>query len=536
METSTVLTLGAAGALLLYNRTVASIPPVLLYPLLIVLLLSRRIYKFRIYPFYVSPLRKLPRPAATPHWLYGDFATSVKTPDGTQLLAWAEELSGQDLMVLYGTMNSERVYPISVRAVQEVLQSQCYSFVKPPLFVKLFRSFLGDGLIFAEGDVHKHQRKQLMPAFSYQHINSLVPVFLSESRRLVEFYRRRVYEGGYSDTAEIDVNSTLSAVTLDIIYSAGLGLSFNSLEDPQNELAVAYRKLFTQNKRGSIFLSLLQNHVPYFRYIPLRGNLNLWRSKMIVRKFAYDAIEKKLAKYKARGGMSEKDVKADIDIISVMITEGNEEWTVEAAIEHLTTFFVAGHETTAAAVTIALYYLSLNPSLQTRLRAEIRSAFPNGLDSIRAHEDVESLKFLHNVTREVFRLMPPVMNTTRMASEDVIIAGEHVPKGTFFMISPAIMNRKRELWGPDALEFKPDRWDDPATATLSNMAFLTFLQGPRACIGRRFAELEFKSLLLSLIGSFKFSLRPGQEVKWTSIITYRPIGGLPLQVQSLSDW
>ncbi|KAK9447043.1 cytochrome P450 [Limtongia smithiae] len=530
MVNSNILSLCVSAGLLAFSKWVYPIAGVFLYPLIMLVLLGKPLYDYQIYAFYTSPLRKLPHPKAKPHWLYGHFSYNIQRPDGTQVLEWAEELPNDDLMVTYGVLNNERLFPISVKAMNEVLQTHSYTFVKPPIIARSFKSILGNGILFSEGNLHKQQRRLLMPAFSFANVNSLVPVFLNESRRYVSVVRKTIAASDTPNTAIIDVSQSLSSLTLDIIYRAGLGLNFNSLEDPENELALAYKNVFAQTGAVNKIMFVLQIVIPGFKFLPFKRNVKIWKARTIIRKFAIDAIEKKLATYKA----SQEEKGGSNDIISVMIRESKGEWTVEDMVDQLTTFLIAGHETTAAATTLALHFLCQHQDIQDRLRAEIRTQFPGGLDAIRTYEEVESLKYLNNVAREVLRLTPPVMGTMRMASETTQICGHVVPKGTTIIISPAIMNRLHSLWGEDALEFNPDRWD--GRQATSNLAFLSFLQGPRSCIGRRFAELEFRSILLAIVSSFKFSLQEGQQVQFRSSITYRPVGGLPLIVEALPDW
>ncbi|KAK9446607.1 cytochrome P450 [Limtongia smithiae] len=534
MGLSSILTLAAAGSLVLYSRLRAPISAVVFYPLLILIALCKPLYYYQIYPFYISPLRRLPAPKQKPYLFYGHFPYNTAKADGSQMVEWARENKGSDLMIKFAIANSERLVPVP-RAMHEVLQSKCYTYVKPPFISVMLKAVAGDGLLLAEGDLHKHQRKLLMPAFSFHHINTLVPVITDEARRLVDVYRQRIAlaSDGKSDSGTIDVNESLSSITLDVIYRAGLGLSFNALEDPHNELSTAYRTVFAATGVADQFMMLCQTMIPGFKYIPIPSNIKLQQARQVIWKFANDAIEAKLRKFQNRD-MSEKLNDSEIDILNIMIEEGNGEWTVETMADQLATFLLAGHETSAAATTIALYYLCKHEDIQARLRNEIRTHFPDGLASIRTAADVESLKYLNNVVREVLRIIPPVIVSLRMATEDTVLVGQPVPKGTILLLSPTVMNRSTDLWGADADEFNPDRWDGHQAT--NNMAFMTFFQGPRSCIGRRFAEFEIKALLLAIIGSFRVGMEEGQTVEWKTKVTYRPVGGLPLRLTSLTDW
>ena len=123
--------------------------------------------------------------------------------------------------------------------------------------------------------------------------------------------------------------------------------------------------------------------------------------------------------------------------------------------------------------------------------------------------------------------------TNRTASKDDVINGIKIPKGTIIFIPITAINCDETVWGPDADEFNPDRWDKLPSA-VTNYNYLTFLQGPRSCIGRRFSETEMKVLLVSLIQNLQFEqIEEGQKVEKQAIITTRPKGGMHLKLSAV---
>ena len=166
------------------------------------------------------------------------------------------------------------------------------------------------------------------------------------------------------------------------------------------------------------------------------------------------------------------------------------------------TFLAAGHETTAASLTWACYALARNPEMQTRLRNEIRAAVPSLDAALESPELLGSIKYLRNFCSEILRHNPPVSITLREASQDTTLGDRFVPKGTTVIISPYATNKSVAFWGEDAEEFNPDRWDREGGAggASSNYAMLTFLMGPRSCIGQKFAIEEFRCMTAALVG------------------------------------
>jgi cytochrome P450 len=154
---------------------------------------------------------------------------------------------------------------------------------------------------------------------------------------------------------------------------------------------------------------------------------------------------------------------------------------------------------------------------------------------------------LHAVCTEILRLWSPVTLTMRAAANDATLADQFIPKGTTVIIAPWAINTSTTLWGPDALEFKPERWlDVDGTSNNrggadSNYSFLTFLHGPRSCIGQRFAQAEFACLLAAWVGSFEMELEKGSphaegEPEVEGGITSKPKGGLWVHLKETDGW
>lgn len=180
------------------------------------------------------------------------------------------------------------------------------------------------------------------------------------------------------------------------------------------------------------------------------------------------------------------------------------------------------HETTSSALTWASYLLSQHPEVQTRLRSEIHASIPDAKTlsdpDFEIADLLESMPYLNGVCNEVLRLYPTIPVTARVAIRDTTVASHFIPNGTMLFVVPWAINRNPALWGPDAGDFVPERWIDKESgrATMnggsdSNYAFLTFLHGPRSCIGERFARAELRALLAAFVGSFEMELANPHE-------------------------
>jgi cytochrome P450 len=203
------------------------------------------------------------------------------------------------------------------------------------------------------------------------------------------------------------------------------------------------------------------------------------------------------------------------------------------------------HETTSSAVCWASYLLAKHPDVQEKVREEIRAALP--LDSaLESTADVasvlEKLPYLNGVMHETLRLYPTAPLTMRRAIRDTRVGDRVIPKGTTFVVSIWMLHRSPEVWGPGAAEFRPERWIEAdgrpnrTGGARSNYEFLTFLQGPRSCIGQDFVRAEMRCLLAALAGAFSWELSPGEEdVIPTGIITIKPENGLRLIMKPVQD-
>ena len=412
-----------------------------------------------------------------------------------------------------------------------------------------------------------------MPAFSYRHIKGLYPVFWTKSAEMVNLIEKDLQSRKKADDNIIQISDWASRATLDMIGVAGMDHDFDSLRDPDNELCQTYRKFFNSNPlmaRILLLLSLFFFDLKVLMKIPIRGNKTAQESHDLIRNVAREMIiekREKMEKSQSKDDDNDKDdgtaqSKDGVDIISVALRSGS--FTEENLIDQMMTFLAAGHETTATALQWTIYALCKHPDIQARLREEIRTKLPSvssgSLEGISA-ATLESLPYLNAVSNEVLRFHPSVPATVRSATRDTTIADHYVPKGTFIMIAPEVINHLEEFWGPDASVFNPDRWldTDPTTSSTTadsapsgsttekranktggasnNYAMLTFLQGPRSCIGQGFAKAELLCMVAAMVGKFEMELaEPEKKLEVRKGATIRPEDGVLVRCKALEGW
>lgn len=297
---------------------------------------------------------------------------------------------------------------------------------------------------------------------------------------------------GMTAEPEVEIGVWCTRVTLDIIGIAGFGRDFHSLKNPHDEFVEQYNMLLEPDSAKAIFFALnlmfpgkLVNSIPFWdipkKFLNISGNLN---------NFAYNLSKDRRAELSSpKLSTAEKEKRHDI--LSLLVKSND--FTDHELAHQVLTMMAAGHETTSSTLSWCIYFLALNPQIQTELREEIRASLPSPnvlqSESITAAQ-IDTLALLNGVCNETLRLYPTVPVTTREAIRPTRLGNYMLPAGTSVIISPWAINRSASFWGEDALEFKPGRWinadgsPNKTGGAMSNYSNMTFLHGPRSCIGQ----------------------------------------------------
>ncbi|KAL1691578.1 cytochrome P450 [Schizophyllum commune] len=404
---------------------------------------------------------------------------------------------------------------------------------------------LGDGVLVTEGEKHRQQN----PAFEPSQIRELTPVFLNLAEKLRDRWMQLISnEGG---KARLNVLGELSLMTLDIIGKAGFGYDFNALdgEAESNELSRAFATLIggpqkqdTWLERAGNLLRDLQPIFPTLRLVPTPGEEALRTARETMDRIGRQLLEEAKAIANVSQAEEEEAQSKPRDLLSLLVRANMAEpakrrMSAEDVLAQVPTFLVAGHETTATATTWAIYHLTQEPTIQQRLRNELR-AFDDAAPSL---DELNSFPYLDCFVKEVLRFYAPVPWMARVATRDDVIPlarpytdtegrerGEIVvKKGQQLMLSIHNLHRAKEIWGEDADEFRPERWEnlsDTVKGVPSIWSHLfTFSGGPHACIGFRFSIAEIKAILFVLVRSFEFELAVDpSDIKVRTAAVQRP--------------
>lgn len=282
----------------------------------------RYLYVHILYPKLFSPLRDIPTAPGGSFW-NGHGWTILKEPTGIPHRRWVNTIKNDGLILYHYFANNERVMLSSPDTLREVLVTKCYDFEKPALARVNLGRILGVGVLLAEGDEHKLQRKNLLPAFQYRHVRDLYAVFWAKSGQMLEAVTSEIKkkqtetltDDGYSI---IDFGNWLSRCTLDIIGLAGMGVDFNSISDPDNELNQTYKRIFSPAGRSVRLFFLINQMLPMWivERLPFKRNSDIVNAANVVQSVSRKLILEKQAK------MVEKPDSIDKDIISVALSSG----------------------------------------------------------------------------------------------------------------------------------------------------------------------------------------------------------------------
>lgn len=383
------------------------------------------------------------------------------------------------------------------------------------------------------------------PVFGPAQIRGLTEIFVEKAHKLCEFWRNELSKNG--EPGRIEVLNGLSKMTLDVIGLAGFNYDFNSLnvDGKPNELNEAFNVLF-RSLDGFAILPVLQAVFPPLRLLPDRRSRRIASAVKVMRRIGMELISNKKAEIvaAATSDQKEKNKLQSRDLLTLLLKSNlsrdnpeSQRLSDKDVLAQVPTFLIAGHETTSNAVAWCLYALTQNSEIQQKLRDELWSV-PTEDPTM---DELNELPYLEAVVRETMRVHAPVPATERVAIKDDVILlntpyvdihgqvqdSVRVRKGDHIFIPIIAMNKSKALWGEDAFEFKPERWESipDAVQTIPGVwaNMMSFLGGAHSCIGFRFSVVEMKALVFALVRSFEFELAvPAGQLTAKTIGVQRP--------------
>jgi cytochrome P450 len=397
------------------------------------------------------------------------------------------------------------LYAADPAMLKDILLDKAEAFPKDWMFDRVTKPALGEGLLTAQGDHWRWQRRAAAPGFRPDSVAAMTPVMVAAAEAALQRWRER------GEGARLDIATEMTGVTfqviLDTMLSGGDGIDVPAAARMITDYLETLGKITPAD--------LLQ--WPTWTRIALapRG----YRA-MVSLKAMVDRMVAARRKAPSRDDlvnllMQAKDPETGRQMDDVLLRD------------NLLTFIGAGHETTALALTWSLYLLGAHPPTAARVRAEIAEVA--GEETLTdAH--VARLTFTRQVVQEAMRLYPSLPLMSRMCATDVEAGGLAVKAGTFVFIPIYAIHRHRLLWeNPDA--FDPDRFSPERSAGRHRFAYLPFGAGPRVCIGQAFAQTETVAILATLMRGAVLEPDPGHKVRPLMRVSMRPQGGMPMTLR-----
>jgi cytochrome P450 len=393
-------------------------------------------------------------------------------------------------------------------AIRRVLFDNAANYQKDSLQRRVLAAGLGEGLLGAEGELWRRQRRTLAPLFAKRTVSSFAPAMQAAAKALCDAWQA-------ADGAAIDVATEMSRLTLVVlertIFSDGL---MRDAEEIRAAMALYFNAIGRIGVLDLIGMPALVSRTVRFR---ARAALRLFES-------AIDDMIALRRKHQAdQPGVAPQDLLALL--MSATDPETGQPMSETELRSNILTFISAGHETTANTLTWSLFLVSQSAEWRARLEAEV-----DRLD-ISASWSVDDLVETRAVIDEALRLYPAIAAISRVAMGYDVLAGETVRRGTIIVIAPYVLHRHRLIWQePDV--FDPARFLPPARSSIDRYAYLPFGAGPRTCIGSTFALQEATLVLAHIIRNFTLTIAPGHRVTPFLRVTLRPEKGLPMIVRS----
>jgi cytochrome P450 len=442
-------------------------------------------------------------PPAKPLGRLSFMATFVRNP-----LQVVPQAAYQEDFVSSGSTGSQRIWITAPALIKAVLLDQREKFQKLTQ-IRLLSPVLGRGILTSEGADWKWQRQASAPMFRQQDLADFVPAFVRATEGLLAKWRGT--PPGSMQRVDVDMTqATFNVISATLLPSA----------DDTVAPAVAHSVGVFQRSTG---WGQLYAAMKAPRWLPRPGIVSGRRAVVSLRAAVATMIRERRAAG-GNGGTEPDDLMHRL--IAARDPETGQSMNDEQLIDNLLTFYLAGHETTAKALTWTLYLLARSPEWTAMLEDEI--ARVTGGAAV-AGEHIDRLVLVQQVVKESMRLFPPVPLMSRQAVADTRLDGHDIKAGASVLMPIYAIHRHARRWtDPDV--FDPERFAPEREAEIPRYQYMPFGAGPRICIGMAFALMEATAMLATLLQHARFAPVAGHEPFPIARVTLVPRGGMPLKV------
>ncbi|QRK11927.1 cytochrome P450 [Archangium violaceum] len=453
-----------------------------------------------------------PLPPMPPgHWLWGHLPERARDPLGLYLKS--RERLGDVVRYRMGYIFVEQLtHPDHVK---HVLADANARYTKGTVFDKT-RPLVGNGLLTADGDFWKRQRRLAQPAFHRERLAALGARMTDTITETLQTWEPAVASGRPLPVFQEMMKLTLT-VAVRSLFGVDVGEHTRAVGDAFTTA------LSVTNER---IISPLP-YLPWLYRLPSRDN-RAFRE-------AVDTLDSIV-----RGIISQRRVKgpgagADEDLLGMLMAASDADTgdTFDDAQlrDEVMTLLLAGHETTATALAWTFHLLEQNPEVEATLHAEVDAALGGRVPTL---ADLPKLRYVGCVFEEAMRLYPPVWAIPRVPLEDDVVDGYRIPKGDIVILVPYVTHRHPDFW-PEPERFDPTRFLPENSKDRPRWAYLPFGGGQRQCIGNNFAMMEAQFVLALVAQRFRLRGVPGVPVEPEPHVSLRPRGPMPMHVERRED-
>jgi cytochrome P450 len=391
------------------------------------------------------------------------------------------------------------------------------------------KAVLGEGLVTSEGEFHNRQRRLIQPIFH--------PKQIITYSSIMTYYATRVRDG-WNDGDTVDISEEMMRLTLGIICKSVLNYD---IEAEAQEVGKALTTVRKYSKRLQSPIGHVLDKIPVLPAV--RGAR---KAKNELDSLMYQMIADRR---RQEQGNNNNGKSSDNDLLSRLmqahdpdtpnnirtLSNNNEEKMPDRQVrDEVMTIFIAGHETTANALTWTFYLLSQNQDVETKLHDEINSVLGDSRDNniesrIPSADDIPKLQYTEKVLRESMRLYPPVWTIGRHVEDDYPIGEYTIPAGSSILMSQYVMHHNPRYY-EEPERFNPDRWTEEFKTHLPRFCYFPFGGGIRGCIGEPFAWMEGVLIIATIAQKWTMRLLPSQRIKLDPAITLRPKYGMKMKL------
>lgn len=410
----------------------------------------------------------------------------------------------------YGDISFYRIGPAHVYQlahpdlIRDVLVTNQHSFIKSRVLQRA-KVLLGEGLLTSEAPLHTRQRRLVQPAFHRERLAGYARTMIGYATQTRDRWQ---------DGQTLDIATEMMRLTLAIVAKTLLSAD---VEAEAAAIGVSLSAVL------HLFELVLMPFSRVIERLPLPSVRRFEQGKKQLDEIIYRIIDERRRSKQDAG-----------DLLSMLLLAEDEEgsggMTNQQVRDEALTLFLAGHETTAIALTWTWYLLSQNPQAEQSLHAEWNTVL-NGRMPV--PDDFAKLRYTEAVFAEAMRLYPPAWGIGRMTLKQYEAGGYTIEPGEIVIMSPYVVHRDPR-WFPDPERFDPDRWTPEQRAVRPRFSYFPFGGGARACIGEHFAWMEGVLLLATLGQRWKLRLKPGHPVDYRALLTLRPRHGMRMSVHSRS--